>query len=96
MAARSIAALREAGQALAGPQQDTAKALADSVEDTVSAVQQPQQDPEALKGKLARVTGMVGDLSQIADQGGKLWSALAGIKTVLGPVARAIGIPWPF
>jgi hypothetical protein len=94
--ARSIAALREAGQALAGPQQDTATALADGVEDAVSAAKQPQRDPEALKGKLARVKGLVGDLSEIADQGGKLWPALAGVKTVLGPVARAIGIPWPF
>jgi hypothetical protein len=96
IAARSIAALREAGQALAAPQQDKATALADSVEDAVSAAKQPQQDPEALKGKLARVKGLVGELSEIADQGGKLLPALAGIKTVLGPVARAIGIPWPF
>jgi hypothetical protein len=94
LAARSVAALRELGPALVGPQQDKAKALADGVEDALKSAQNPQADPEPLKGKLARVKGLVGDLSEIAEKGGRLWSALSGVTAVLGPVARAFGIPW--
>jgi hypothetical protein len=96
LADRSVAALREAGQALQGPQQEKTKQLADSVESIVGEAAKAPQDPSALKVRLTEVKGLVGDLSDIAEKGSSLWPALIGAKTVLGLVARAVGIPWSF
>jgi hypothetical protein len=93
---RSLAALRDAGNALDAPLQEKTRQLADSVEHLVGGAAQPQQDPSALRAGLTEMKGLVSDLSDVAAKGGTLWSALTGINSVLGPVARAVGIPWPF
>jgi hypothetical protein len=96
LADRALATLREVTPTLAQPKQQSAEALAQTVKQVVADAQAPGADKDALHKRVTQVKELVTDLSDIGEKGGKLWSALAGIAAVVGPIARGLGIPWPF